>query len=153
MPAAAPPRRRALSTAFQWLLAALSAAVLALAAGAVWMVPVMLARHGLPWLALPAGLLLGVAMRRWIHPAGVAAAVLAAAATLVATLYVGALTAAAKIAGLMGLGLLEAMRQAGPGMLLELGRHALSPGDAAWLGAGMLAAALAAARRPRRARG
>jgi vitamin B12 transport system permease protein len=143
------PRRRSPARAFQALLATLGAAMLGLTAGALWMVPVMLSRHALPWLALPTGALLGLAIRRWIQPPGALSALLAAAATLIAALYVGALMAAAKIAGVMGLGLTETLRTAGVGMLLALSRFALSTGDCVWLAGGMLAAAWVAVRKAR----
>jgi NAD(P) transhydrogenase subunit beta len=44
------------------------------------------------------------------------------------------------IAGNMGLGLIEAMRTAGVGMLWQLARMALSPADFAWTAVGMLLA-------------
>ena len=51
-----------------------SAAMLGLAAGAVWMVAALYLRHPLPWLALPIGALLAWAIRACVRPAGTGAA-------------------------------------------------------------------------------
>jgi vitamin B12 transport system permease protein len=127
-----------------------SAAMLGLAGGAVWMVVSMYLRHSAPWLALPIGALLALTIRTCVRPAGTGAALMAAAATLLATFYVNVLIAGVLIAGNMGLGLIEAMRTAGVGMLWQLARMALSPADFAWAGLGMLVAAWLAAWRRRR---
>ena len=134
---------------FSLLFAALSALMLGLAAGAVWMVPTLYARLPLPWLALPIGWLLGKAVRHWVRPAGAHAAVLAALATFTAVLYVNLLSAAARIAGLMGLGLVDSMRTAGFRLLLQLAELGCTPTDDVWFLAGMGLAAFAALR-PRR---
>jgi vitamin B12 transport system permease protein len=133
------------------LFAAFSAAMLGLAAGAVWMLPTMALRRPLPELALVAGWLLALAVRSWVRPAGRMAAALAAGATVLAAIYVNALTAAARIAGSMGIGLLDALREAGLGMLLVLAQLAVRPADVAFTLAGALLAAWIAGRRPRRA--
>ncbi|KRE91002.1 hypothetical protein ASG87_02185 [Frateuria sp. Soil773] len=133
---------------FAPLFAAFSAAMLGLAAGAVWMLPTLFLQRPLPWLAVPAGWLLALAVRNWVRSPGAGAAVLAALATLLAAAYLGVLLAAARVAGAMGLGLVDAMRQAGPGMLLQLARMALSPAAAGWSVAGALVAAFTAWRRP-----
>ena len=127
-----------------------SAAMLGLAAGAVWMLPTMQAQRPLAWLALPIGWLLAWAVRAWIRPSGALAGLAAALATVLAAAYVTLLTAAARVAGLMGLGLLQAMREAGSGMLLQLARLSLSPMQLAWFAAGVALAAWWAARAPRR---
>lgn len=127
-----------------------SAAMLGLAAGATWMVAALYLRHPLPWLALPIGALLAWTIRACVRPPGAAAALLAAGATLLAALYVNMLVAGVLIAGNMGMGLVEAMRTAGPGMLWQLSRMALSPADMTWIALGMLLAAWLAWRRPRR---
>ena len=132
--------------AFSWLFALISALMLGLAAGAVWMVPTLYLQRPLPWLAALAGWLLGKAMRQWVRPAGAGAAWLAALATLTAALYVNLLTAAARIAGLMGLGLVDTLRTAGFGLLLHLSELGNAPGDDVWYALGMGLAALAAAR-------
>jgi vitamin B12 transport system permease protein len=135
------------------LLAAFSAAMLGLAAGAIWMLPTMALRRPLPVLALVAGWLLAMAVRGWVRPPGRVAAALAAGATVLAAAYVSVLTAAARIAGSMGIGLLDALREAGLAMLLALAQLAVRPIDIiCTLGGALLAAWLASRRRPRRAR-
>ena len=131
------------------LFAAFSAAMLGLAAGAVWMLPTMALQRPLPALALLAGALLALAVRSWVRPAGPQAAALAAGATVLAAVYVQLLTAAARIAGSMGIGLLDALREAGLPMLLTLARMAARPVDLAGMLAGVILAAwLAGRRRP-----
>jgi vitamin B12 transport system permease protein len=135
------------------LFAAFSAAMLGLAAGAIWMLPTMALRRPLPVLALVAGWLLAMAVRSWVRPPGRVAAALAAGATVLAAAYVSVLTAAARIAGSMGIGLLDALREAGLAMLLALAQLAVRPIDIiCTLGGALLAAWLASRRRPRRAR-
>lgn len=132
------------------LFAAFSAAMLGLAAGAVWMLPTMALQRPLPALALVVGVLLALAIRGWVRPAGRVAATLAAGATVLAAVYVDVLTAAARIAGSMGMGLLDALRGAGLAMLLSLAQLAVRPTDIVFTLAGALLAAWIAARRPRR---
>ncbi|WP_426700440.1 hypothetical protein ACPPVV_13700 [Rhodanobacter sp. Col0626] len=127
------------------------AVMLGLAAGAVWMVITLYLRHPLPWLALPIGASLGWTIRNTVRPAGTGAAVLAACATLLAAIYVNMLIAAVLIAGNMGMGLVDAMRTAGTGMLWQLTRLALSPADIGWTVLAMLLAAWLAWRKPRKA--
>nr|WP_199040961.1 hypothetical protein [Dyella sp. ASV24] len=131
---------------FSLLFALVSALMLGLAGGAVWMVPTLYSQHALPWLALPVGWLLGKAVRNWVRPASGQAAVLAVIATLTAVLYVNLLMAAARIAGLMGLGLVDSIRTAGLPLLLQLARLSSSPMDDAWFIAGMVLSAIAALR-------
>jgi len=135
---------------FSSLFALLSTLMLGLAAGAVWMVPTLYARQPLPWLALPAGWLLGKAIRNWVRPAGANAAILAALATFTAALYVNLLTAAARISGLMGLGLVDSIRTAGFGLLLQLAELGSTPTDGVWFIIGMGIAAWVAMRPVRR---
>ncbi|NUR23890.1 MAG: hypothetical protein HOQ08_13480 [Frateuria sp.] len=125
--------------------------MLGLAAGAIWMLPTMALRRPLPALALAAGWLLALAVRNWVRPAGRVAAALAAGATVLAAIYVNVLTAAARIAGSMGIGLLDALREAGLAMLLALARLAVRPADVGFTLAAALLAAWLAGRRPRRA--
>lgn len=134
------------------LFAAFSAAMLGLAAGAIWMLPTMALRRPLPLLALVAGWLLALAIRSWVRPAGRMAGALAAGATVLAAAYVGVLTAAARIAGSMGIGLLDALREAGLTMLLVLAELAVRPIDIVCTLGGALLAGWLASRRPRRAR-
>jgi vitamin B12 transport system permease protein len=131
------------------LFAAFSAAMLGLAAGAVWMLPTMALQRPLPALGLVAGWLLALAVRSWVRPAGRVAATLAAGATVLAAVYVEVLTAAARIAGSMGIGLLDALREAGLPMLLALAQLAVRPADVVLVLAGALLAAWIAGRRPR----
>ena len=132
--------------AFSWAFALISAVMLGLAAGAAWMVPTLYLQRPLPWLALPIGWLLGKAIRNWVRPAGVGCALLAALAALLAALYVNLLTAAARIAGLMGLGLVDSLRTAGLGLLLQLAELGSGPADDIWYAIGMGVAALVAGR-------
>lgn len=129
------------------LFAAFSAAMLGLAAGAVWMLPTMALQRPLPALALLAGALLALAVRGWVRPAGRFAAVLAAGATVLASIYVEVLTAGVRIAGSMGIGLVDALREAGLRMLLALSQLALRPVDIVLTLAGALLAAWIAGRR------
>ncbi|WP_238481154.1 hypothetical protein [Dyella telluris] len=131
---------------FSMLFALVSALMLGLAAGAMWMVPTLYSQRALPWLALPLGWLLGKAVRHWVRPAGGNAAILAAFATFAAVLYVNVLMAAARIAGLMGLGLVDSLRTAGPRMLLQLAELSCSPTDDVWFIASMGLAAFIALR-------
>ncbi|HEY2624820.1 hypothetical protein [Dyella sp. Tek66A03] len=139
--------------AFSALFALISAVMLGLAAGAVWMVPTLYLQRPLPWLALPVGWLLGKAVRNWVRPAGRDAALLAALATFTAAIYVNLLTAAARIAGLMGMGLIDAMRTAGFRLLLELATLGQAATDNVWFVIGIVVAALTALRaaRPKQA--
>lgn len=137
---------------FGALFALFCAAMLGLAAGALWMLPTMFLQRSLPWLALPIGWLLAKAIRHWVRPGHRhLTALLAAATTLLAATYVCVLIAAMRIAGSMGIDLIEALRTAGPGMLLQLARLALTRADAVWFAAGAGFAAYVAARpaRPR----
>jgi hypothetical protein len=132
--------------AFSWLFALISALVLGLAAGAVWMVPTLYLQRPLPWLVLPIGWLLGKTMRGWVRPASAGTALLAALATLAAAFYVNMLTAGARIAGLMGLGLVDALRTAGLGLLVQLAQLGGATSDDVWYVIGMGLAAFAAGR-------
>jgi vitamin B12 transport system permease protein len=131
---------------FSFVFALVSALMLGLAAGAMWMVPTLYSQHALPWFALPVGWVLGKAIRHWVRPAGNNAAVLAAFATFIAVLYVNVLMAAAGIAGLMGLGLVDSLRSAGLPMLLQLAELGCSPMDDVWFLAGMGLSAFVALR-------
>lgn len=128
--------RRVLANAF----AAVSAAMLGLAAGALWMLPTAYLRARLPWLAVPLGALLGWAVARWVLPRP-GAAILAALATLLAAGYVTALIAAVQLAGNMDMGLTDAMRTAGAGMLWSLVRLSLDATELLWFVGGAAVAA------------
>lgn len=127
-----------------FLFGVLCAAMFGLAAGAVWMLPSMMFGRALPALVLPVGWALGAVVRRWLHVRGLAGALLAAGATLLAAVYTACLVAAATISGMMGIGFGQAIADAGPGMLLALGRLAQGPGQVALYLAGALLAALTA---------
>ncbi|MFC5524856.1 hypothetical protein ACFPPA_03780 [Rhodanobacter ginsengisoli] len=119
-------------SALLFVFALFSAAMLGLAAGAVWMVVSLYLRHPLPWLAPPIGALLGLAIRGSVRRPGTGAMLLAAGATALAGIYVNMLIAGVQIAGNMGVGLIDALRTAGPGMLWQLARLALTPADVGW---------------------
>ena len=133
-----------------FVFALFSAAMLGLAAGATWMVVTLYLRHPLPWLALPIGALLAWAIRGYVRSPGIGAALLAAWATALAAIYVNMLIAAVLIAGNMGMGLIDALRTAGAGMLWQLARMALSPADIGCTALAMLLAAWLAWRAPRK---
>ncbi|HEY4292317.1 hypothetical protein [Luteibacter sp.] len=126
------------------LFGVLCAAMFGLAVGAVWMLPSMMFGRALPALVLPAGWVLGMVVRRWLHFQGIAGAVLAAGATLLAAVYTACLVAAAVISGMMGIGLAQAIADAGPAMLLALARLAQGPGDVALALSGAALAAMMA---------
>lgn len=134
---------------FRAVFALVCAAMLGLAAGAVWMVAALYAGHATSWLALPFAVVLAWTIRHWVQSPGRYAAVLAALAALLAALYVNVLMAGALVAANMGMGIVDALRTAGAGMLLQLARMGFSAADAGWY---LVAAGLAAvlASRPRR---
>lgn len=126
------------------VFAIVCAAMLGLAAGALWMVAALYTGHSRPWLALPFAVVLAWTIRHWVQSPGRYAATLSAMATLLAALYVNLLIAGAMIAGNMGMGIVETLRTAGAGMLLQLARLGFSVTDAGWyLTAAVLAAMLA----------
>ncbi|GAA0910201.1 hypothetical protein KR767_01790 [Luteibacter anthropi] len=133
------------------LFGAVCAIMFGFAAGALWMVPAMMFGRALPALALPAGWLLGLVVRRWLSMEGAVGASLAALATLVAATYTSCLVAAATISGMMNVSFAQAISDAGPGMLLALARLALDPSDLGLFIAGALLAAITALpiKRPR----
>lgn len=130
--------------------AVFSAAMLGLAAGALWMVATLYLRQLLPWLVVPLGALLAWTIRHVVLRPGIGAAMLAALATVLATLYMNLLLAATRIAGEMDMGLIDALRTAGAGMLWQLARLALTPVDIGWFVAGIVLAAMIATRPARR---
>jgi hypothetical protein len=138
-----------LHSVFRALFALICAAMLGLAAGAVWMVAALYAGHATSWLALPFAVVLAWTIRHWVQSPGRYAAMLAALAALLAALYVNVLMASALIAANMGIGIVDALRTAGAGMLLQLARMGFSAADAGWY---LVAAGLAAvlASRPTR---
>jgi len=124
-----------------YLFALCCAAMMGLAVGATWMVAIMYLRRPAPWLAVAAGVVLAWAIRHWVRRPGAGAAMLAAFATLLAALYFNVLMAAIKLAGNFGMGLTDALRTAGTGMLLALARLGLGPADWVWYVAGAVLAA------------
>lgn len=132
------------------VFALFSSAMLGLAAGALWMVAALYMRQPLPWLVLPIGVALGLAIRSTVHRPGRLAALLAATATALATIYVHVLIAAVQIAGNMGMGLIDALRTAGIRMLWQLARFAVTPPDMVWATLAVLLAAWLAWRAPGR---
>jgi hypothetical protein len=126
------------------------AVMLGLAAGAVWLVPTVYLHRPLPWLALPVGWFLAMAIRQWVHGSKTHAALLAALATLVASAYIRVLVSAVNLSAMTGYNLVEAMRTAGLPMLLDFARIALRPQDVVWSFAGATLAAVAAWRTSRR---
>jgi hypothetical protein len=125
------------------------AVMLGLAAGAVWLLPTVFLQRPLPWLAVPAGWLLAMAIRQWVQGRRWHAALLAALATAIASLYIRVLISAVNISAMMGYGLIESMHTAGLSMLLDFARIGMSPLDIGWTVAGMVAAVIRARRAPR----
>ena len=131
------------------LFSLFSAAMLGLAAGAAWMVVALYSRHPLPWLAVPIGVALAWVIRAGVRRPGTGAMLLAAGATALSAIYVNLLIAGVKVAGSMGLDLIEAMRTAGIGMLWQLARMGLTPADFIWTLLAMLLAGWLASRQRR----
>src|SRR5215469_12236560 len=118
------------------LFALICAVMLGLAAGAIWLVPVVMVRRPLPELAVLAGWILAFAIRKWN------VVLLAWLATALACAYVRVLAVATDIAGMMGYGLAQVMRTAGYAMLLDLARMGLTPRDFVWDVAGLIVATI-----------
>lgn len=123
--------------------------MLGLAAGAVWLVPTAYLHRPLPWLAVPAGWVLAMAIRQWVHERRWHAALLAALATAIASVYIHVLISAVNISVMMGYGLVDAMRTAGWSMLLDFARISMRPLDMGWTLAGVVVAIFSALRTPR----
>ncbi len=133
-------------------LSILSAAMIGLAAGAVWMVLSVYTRSELIWLIAPLGVVIG-----WSVAAGVAgsrwsAAILSALATILAVVYVRMLLAAMQIAGLLGLSFGYALKQAGIGMLWSMAEMSFSSTLLLMLLAGVMLSVLACLWQKHRAR-
>lgn len=138
--------RRLLGFAF----ALICTVMIGLAAGAVWLVPTILASKLMPWLAVPVGWVLGRIVRGWVNPGGrVGAAVLAAIAMILATAYLTVLVAGARIAGSLGLGFFDTLHVAGIALLTDIARMTLTGGDIAWYAVGVVLAVLGALRERR----
>jgi hypothetical protein len=130
--------------------ALLCAVMLGLAAGAIWLLPTVFLHRPLPWLAIPVGWLLAAAVRQWVHGRGWRAALLAAIATVVASIYIHVLLVAVTISSMLDYGLIDALRTAGPSMLLDFARLSISAQDFAWAAAGIVVAFICGWRAPRR---
>jgi hypothetical protein len=130
--------------------ALLCAVMLGLAAGAIWLLPTVYLQRPLPWLAVPAGWLLAVAIRQWVQGRRWHAALLAALATVIASVYIRVLISAVNISAMMGYGLIDSMHTAGLSMLLDFARISMRPLDIGWAIAGVAAALISALRKPRR---
>jgi hypothetical protein len=130
--------------------ALLCAVMLGLAAGAIWLLPTVFLHRPLPWLAIPVGWLLAAAVRQWVHGRGWRAALLAAIATVVASIYIHVLLVAVTISSMLDYGLIDALRTAGPSMLLDFARLSISPQDMAWAAAGIVVAFICGWLAPRR---
>jgi vitamin B12 transport system permease protein len=124
------------------------AVMLGLAAGAVWLLPTVYLHRPLPWLAIPAGWLLGIAMRQWVHGKKWNAALLAALATAIASIYIRVLITTVNISAMTDYGLLDAARTAGFSMLWDFTRFTVSRMDIVWSLAGIVVAAVMAMRTP-----
>jgi vitamin B12 transport system permease protein len=122
--------------------------MLGLAAGAVWLLPTVYLHRPLPWLAIPAGWLLGIAIRQWVHGKKWNAALLAALATAIASIYIRVLITTVNISAMTDYGLLDAARTAGFSMLWDFMRFAVGKTDIAWSLAGIVVAAVVAMRSP-----
>jgi hypothetical protein len=127
------------------------AIMLGLAAGAVWLLPTVYLHRPLPWLAVPVGWFLAIAVRQWVHGQRWHAAILATVATVIASIYIHVLISAVNISAMMGYGLVDTMRTAGWPMLLDFARIGVRPLDIGWTAAGVVAAILSALRTTRRA--
>ncbi|HEX7813681.1 hypothetical protein [Dyella sp.] len=122
------------------------AAMIGLAAGAVWLLPTLYSGRFMPWLALPIGWILGRTVRAWVYPSGGAATqVLAAAVTLLACLYQCILLTGARVASAVGMEFIDALRISGLGMLMSITRMNFTGLELAWYVAGIVVAAYAAA--------
>ncbi|RDS82383.1 hypothetical protein [Dyella psychrodurans] len=128
------------------LFALICAVMLGLAAGAIWLVPVVMVRRPLPELAVPAGWILAFAIRQWVHGRKWNVLLLAWLATALACVYVRVLAVATDVADMMGFGMVEAMRTAGYSMLMDLARMGITPRDIYWDVAGLIVAAIVSLR-------
>jgi len=138
---------------FALAVGALAVLMAGLALGAVWALLVLRFGTAVPaWLALAVGALTALSARISLPAVRGAAPMLAALATLLAAVYEQVLLAAARIAAMFGIGLLESLRASGFGMLWLLARLGLHGERLHWaLAAAALAALLAWPRHPRTA--
>jgi hypothetical protein len=127
------------------------AAMLGLAAGAIWLLPTLFLHRQMPWMAVPVGWLLANAICQWVHKRAWNAAFLASIATLVATIYVHVLGAATTLWEMTsGYGLVGVIRTAGIPMLLDLARFGVNARDIVYCAGGIIVAALVSLRLSRK---
>jgi vitamin B12 transport system permease protein len=127
------------------IVGALAVQLAGLALGAVWALLVLRFGDAVPpWLVLAVAALTALSAHLSLPPVRGAAALLAALATLLAALYEQFLLAAARLAAMFGIGLLESLRASGFSMLWLLARIGLRGERLDWaLAAAALAALLA----------
>lgn len=135
---------RLLSHAVAALFALLSAAMIGLAAGAIWMLLEAATHRQMMWLAVPMGVLIGLSSRAGVSHSRWAAPLLAALAAGLALFYLQVLGSAMDLAGMFGLSFARALQQAGPDMLVQLACLRLHGALLAWMLAGMAVAAASA---------
>ncbi len=125
------------------LVAVFASAMIALAAGALWMLLCLALPqlHARTWPALPLAVVLGYLIRSWVIDAPRPAAILAGLTLLLACAYMRVLLLAGELGASFGMGFMPSLRRAGADTLVHL----------AWLGLGrdalalyLIAAALAA---------
>jgi hypothetical protein len=134
------------------LMASFGAIMMALAAGALWLLLILAIPrlHAETWLALPLAVVLGPLIRGWIIDDAWPAALLAALAMLLSAFYMRALLVASDLAGSFGMDFMQALRHAGAGMLVHLAWLSVTPGAMAiYIAAAILAGTLAGRVRPR----
>ncbi|NII11573.1 hypothetical protein [Oleiagrimonas sp. C23AA] len=110
----------AISQGIGLIFAIVSAAMIGLAAGAIWMLLSAYMQRGLPWLIILIGLVVGLVTRaaisrsRWLGP------LLAALGTAMAYVYLLGLSGAMLLAGTFGMSFGQALRHAGFAMLADI---------------------------------
>ena len=144
-----PPPTPRTGSALAKLFATASALSLGVATGVVWLMASLFMQPDSSALALPAGIVLGWTLRWGMRTPRQWRGALAGLATLVAALWVNVALVALRVAGNMGLGVIETLRAAGPAMLWQLLRLGISPMDALWYALGIGLAIYTASRRPR----
>jgi len=128
------------------MVAAFGTLMLALAAGALWLLLCLAVPrlHPQAWPALPLALPVAALVRGWMIEARRPAAWLSAAAMLVAAAYLRVLLMASALAGSFGMGFLQAVDHAGPSMLLSLAWLSVTPLDIGLYAVSALLAAVVA---------
>ncbi|HEX7341464.1 MAG TPA: hypothetical protein VF269_04215 [Rhodanobacteraceae bacterium] len=126
------------------LLAVTCTLAIALALGAAWMATALSLASASWWFAIVAGIVMGYTARTWITRQRVAATVLAMLGTMLAAIYMRCLYEGLQLAAMMGMGLIDTLRTAGPGMLLLLARGSLDTRMLTAIAAGIALAGLLA---------